>query len=85
MGIVNGSLHALQAMLEQEDPSQIRFLGTGCAEPSKYRGSSAIHLQTRSGWGLLMDAGEGAFGQMVKCYGIHNARRQVCFSNKSAL
>jgi len=63
--------------VDSGDPTQVRFLGTGCAEPSKYRGSSAIHLQTRGGWGLLMDAGEGAFGQMVKCYGLQDARKQV--------
>lgn len=64
-------------MREAGDKSQVRFLGTGCAEPSKYRGSSAIHVVCGNGSGLLMDAGEGAFGQMLRHYGFKGAREQV--------
>ena len=53
------------------------FLGTGCAEPSKYRGASALHLRAAPGAGLLLDAGEGAWGALVRHYGRRGARRQV--------
>ena len=53
------------------------FLGTGCAEPSKYRGASALHLRAAPGAGLLLDAGEGAWGQLVRFYGRRRALRQV--------
>ena len=33
----------------QHDAGQLLFLGTGCAEPSKYRGSSGIHLRFHNG------------------------------------
>ena len=33
----------------QHDRGQLLFLGTGCAEPSKYRGSSGIHLRFHNG------------------------------------
>lgn len=53
------------------------FLGTGCAEPSKYRGASALHLRPAPGAGLLLDAGEGAWGQLVRFYGRRGAQQQV--------
>lgn len=53
------------------------FLGTGCAEPSKYRGASALHLRAAPGAGLLLDAGEGAWGALVRHYGERGAARQV--------
>ena len=71
------SFACMQAMMDACDSTQLTFLGTGCAEPSKYRGSSAIHLCLKNGRGLLLDAGEGAFGQMVRCYGASEARKQV--------
>ena len=33
----------------QQDAGHVLFLGTGCAEPSKYRGSSGIHLRCHNG------------------------------------
>ena len=35
----------LQALAAAGDGTQVVFLGTGSAEPSKYRGASAIHLR----------------------------------------
>ena len=45
------------------------FLGTGCAEPSKYRAASAILLRDEEGIGaskssILLDCGEGCLGAM---------------------
>lgn len=69
--------HVEQAMAARGDATQLHFLGTGCAEPSKYRGSSAIHLVMRDGRGLMIDAGEGAFGQLVRHHGQEVALQQV--------
>ena len=60
----------------QQGPS-IFFLGTGCAEPSKYRASSGILVRMGFGRGLLMDAGEGTWGQMVRFFGSSMAERIV--------
>lgn len=48
---------------------ELVFLGTGSAEPSKFRGSSGILLQTGSKHWMLLDAGEGSLGQIVRKYG----------------
>lgn len=48
---------------------ELVFLGTGSAEPSKFRGSSGILLQTGGKHYMLLDAGEGCLGQMVRKYG----------------
>jgi ribonuclease Z len=45
---------------------QVIFLGTGSAEPNKFRGSSAIFLRMASGGSVLLDAGEGAAGALVR-------------------
>lgn len=65
-----------QAALAQ-DAGQMLFLGTGCAEPSKYRGSSGVHLRLCNGRGALIDAGEGVHGQLVRHYGPALAQQQV--------
>lgn len=48
----------------------VLFLGTGSAEPSKYRGGSAILLTLSPGNALLMDCGEGAAGQLFRTGGL---------------
>ena len=65
-----------QAALAQ-DAGQMLFLGTGCAEPSRYRGSSGVHLRLRNGRGALIDAGEGVHGQLLRHYGPALAQQQV--------
>ena len=56
---------------------QIEFLGTGSAEPSKYRASSGIYLDMFDRGGLLLDAGEGTFNQLTKLCGAEEARRRI--------
>ena len=46
------------------------FLGTGSAEPSKYRGGSAMLLTLAPGAALMMDCGEGAAGQLLRTGGL---------------
>lgn len=49
---------------------RVVFLGTGCAAPSKLRGSSGIYLDFCSGKeGFLLDCGEGTFGNLCRYYG----------------
>ncbi|PRP87102.1 zinc phosphodiesterase ELAC protein 2 isoform 1 [Planoprotostelium fungivorum] len=63
---------AIKAIIDhnQRDPStlQLTFLGTGSASPSKYRNVSSIYVQLPLG-GLLMDAGEGSYGQLYRNFG----------------
>lgn len=41
--------HRLAEAALRHDTGHLLFLGTGCAEPSKYRGSSGIHLRFHNG------------------------------------
>eukprot|EP00850_Spirogloea_muscicola_P009327 SM000052S17719 [mRNA] locus=s52:317632:322429:+ [translate_table: standard] len=75
----------------QQEGFEVTFLGTGCAEPSKYRGSSSISCQLHTpGLGILLDAGEGAWGQLVRKMGpdaalaFSNALPAVWLSHKHA-
>ena len=56
--------------------TSILFLGTGSAEPSRHRGPSAI-LLSQPGGGLLMDVGEGTFGQLRRLHGEEGATKIV--------
>ena len=66
-----------QDMAQRDDKAQVLFLGTGSAEPSKYRGSSGIHVRLNSGRGLLLDAGEGVWGGLIRHYGPEQAKAEV--------
>jgi hypothetical protein len=57
--------------------AEVVFLGTGSAEPSKYRGASGIHVRLEGGQGVLLDCGEGTLGAMCRLYGVRGAARQV--------
>ena len=56
---------------------EVVFLGTGSAEPSKYRGASAIHVRLGCGQSLMLDCGEGAVGALVRLGGWAEAMAQV--------
>ncbi len=53
----------------------VLFLGTGSAEPSKYRGPSGILVKIpfMEDDYLLMECGEGTFGQLVRMFGYTGA------------
>lgn len=62
----------------QSSQFKLLFLGTGSAEPSKYRGSSGILLQMHnSGASMLLDAGEGVAGQILRAFGKHKMEMVV--------
>ena len=48
---------------------KVTFLGTGSSVPSKYRNVSCILVETAPDNFILMDCGEGSFGQMVRLFG----------------
>ena len=60
---------------------EILFLGTGSASPSKYRNVSGILVSLPTG-GLMMDCGEGTYGQLVRRFGSEGTatllRRMRC-------
>ncbi|XP_039754100.1 ribonuclease Z, mitochondrial isoform X1 [Pararge aegeria] len=54
--------------LQKEYPKVV-FLGTGSCIPSKTRNTSAIVLHIDEQRSILLDCGEGTFGQLVRFYG----------------
>lgn len=56
----------------------ITFLGTGSAEPSKYRGPSSILLRWM-GQCALLDCGEGTMGALIRIFGPKQANK-IAFS-----
>ena len=55
---------------------EIVFLGTGAAMPSKYRNVTGIFLDFFERGGMLVDCGEGTYGQLRRKYG-HRAEELV--------
>ncbi|XP_064071997.1 ribonuclease Z, mitochondrial isoform X2 [Vanessa tameamea] len=53
----------------QQEYPKVVFLGTGSCIPSKTRNTSAIVLQIDERSAMLMDCGEGTFGQLVRFFG----------------
>ena len=62
---------------DDDDAPAVTFLGTGSAVPSKYRNVSSLLLWPRGVRrdGLLVDAGEGALGQLMRVRGSCEAGR----------
>ncbi|KFM26285.1 Zinc phosphodiesterase ELAC protein 2 [Auxenochlorella protothecoides] len=56
------------------DLPSLHFLGTGSAEPSKYRSASAIWLSLDPSSSILLDCGEGTAGQLTRTLGAVAAR-----------
>ena len=48
---------------------EVVFLGTGAAIPSKYRNVTGIYLDFFDKGGMLVDCGEGTYGQLKRKYG----------------
>ncbi|CAH0719588.1 unnamed protein product, partial [Brenthis ino] len=53
----------------QKEYPKVVFLGTGSCIPSKTRNTSAIVLHIDEDRSMLLDCGEGTFGQLVRFYG----------------
>ena len=52
---------------------EVVFLGTGASIPSKYRNVTGLYLHRFGAGGLLLDCGEGTYGQLVRRYGAEGA------------
>ena len=53
----------------------VTMLGTGSSVPSKYRNVTGILVETEPDSWILLDCGEGTFGQMVRLYGLDRTRQ----------
>ncbi|KAK9821939.1 hypothetical protein WJX81_005595 [Elliptochloris bilobata] len=62
---------ATQSELRADLPAvlEVLFLGTGASIPSKYRNVTGIYLHRFAAGGLLLDCGEGTYGQLIRRYG----------------
>lgn len=65
-------------LLAGEPGAEIVFLGTGSAQPSTYRNVSGIYFKLGDGSkgtdaGMIMDAGEGTWGQIWRTFGCERA------------
>lgn len=66
---LGNALHCVSASLcvgvqAGRESLEILFLGTGAAMPSKYRNVTATYLHLFSRGGMLLDCGEGTYGQL---------------------
>jgi ribonuclease Z len=64
---------SLFATTLRHKPVDVTFLGTGSAEPSKYRGPSSILLRWM-GQCALLDCGEGTMGALIRMFGPKKAK-----------
>lgn len=58
----------------RDSKAEVLFLGTGGAIPGKHRNVSAIHLSIPPRCGVLLDCGEGTYGQLWRALGDVGAR-----------
>lgn len=56
----------------------VRFFGTGAAIPGKHRNVSSLMIDMFERGGVMMDCGEGTWGQMVRHFGLERAKQVVC-------
>ncbi|KAL0892776.1 hypothetical protein ABMA27_014482 [Loxostege sticticalis] len=57
------------AKTDTKEFPKVVFLGTGSCIPSKTRNTSGMALQIDENRSMLLDCGEGTFGQLVRFYG----------------
>ena len=62
---------------QKEQFPVVTFLGTGGALPGKYRNVSAIFIQLGARGSLLLDCGEGTFGQLSRLQGFDEALKTL--------
>ena len=56
---------------------EITFLGTGSAIPSKYRNVTGIYLDFFARGSMLLDCGEGSYGQLIRRFGKEGADEAI--------
>lgn len=65
---------ATQLQKVAADELEVTFLGTGSAVPSKYRNVTCIYLDFFKKGSMLLDCGEGSYGQLIRRFGIQGAK-----------
>ncbi len=65
-GAIDMATHVAPCEGEAADCGEIIFTGTGSAIPCKHRNVSGIYLQMANGKAILLDAGEGTIGQLIR-------------------
>ncbi|XP_070517206.1 ribonuclease Z, mitochondrial isoform X2 [Cardiocondyla obscurior] len=70
-------INARMKTLPANEYPKIVMLGTGSSIPSKLRNTSGILLQIDKDHSMLLDCGEGTFGQLVKIYGKSETRNVI--------
>ena len=70
---------AVPSSLRALEPGECElvFLGTGSSMPAKYRNVSGLFLDLKKHGGVIVDCGEGSFGQLCRAYGADAAREKV--------
>uniref|UniRef100_A0A7N1A5V5 ribonuclease Z n=2 Tax=Kalanchoe fedtschenkoi TaxID=63787 RepID=A0A7N1A5V5_KALFE len=68
----SSSVPACLENITRED-MEIVLLGTGSAQPSKYRNVTSIFINLFAKGSLLLDCGEGTLGQLKRRYGLQGA------------
>ncbi|XP_066140566.1 ribonuclease Z, mitochondrial [Euwallacea fornicatus] len=63
------TLEMSRAKLNIKEFPKLLFLGTGSCIPNKTRNTSGILLQTSETSNILMDCGEGTYGQILRFFG----------------
>ncbi|XP_075230593.1 ribonuclease Z [Lycorma delicatula] len=66
------SLNSAEFSVNDKQHPNIIFLGTGSCIPNKTRNTSGILLNISEKCCMLMDCGEGTYGQLVRFYGKDN-------------
>ena len=64
-----------QSKDNKESYPVVTMLGTGSSVPSKYRNVTRILVETEPDSCILLDCGEGTFGQMVRLFGLDRTRQ----------
>ncbi|XP_060521936.1 ribonuclease Z, mitochondrial isoform X2 [Cylas formicarius] len=67
-------LSAKQSVLSIREFPKVLFLGTGSCIPNKTRNTSGILVQTSESKSILLDCGEGTYGQLVRFFGPDMSR-----------
>ncbi|XP_030751633.1 ribonuclease Z, mitochondrial isoform X3 [Sitophilus oryzae] len=62
---------------------KVLFLGTGSCIPNKTRNTSGILLHTSEGCNVVLDCGEGTYGQILRFYGPNDS--ETVLSNIKAI
>lgn len=79
--VVAQSAPSVELFRDESIHPRVTLLGTGCAEPSKERASSAILLEYAIREGrpvaILLDVGEGTVSRLTSTFGVSEACRKI--------